>query len=62
MMESLCCVSMKDHDEELNEKIEERKYVLPSGNTITLQKERHLAPEILFNPQALGGAIAMFLI
>jgi actin-related protein len=45
---------MKFNFDEKNFKIEEKKFELSDGNKINIQKERILAPEILFNPSIIG--------
>jgi len=55
--ENLCYVALDPEKElKLAEKVSgmEKSYMLPDGETLSVGVERFLAPEVLFNPSAVG--------
>ncbi|MHA1686632.1 MAG: actin, cytoplasmic 2 [Candidatus Heimdallarchaeaceae archaeon] len=56
--ERLCYVALDPEKElKLAEKVSgmEKTYTLPDGETLTIGAERFMAPELLFNPSAIGS-------
>ncbi len=56
--ERLCYVALDPQKElALADKVSgmEKSYVMPDGDTITIGQERFLAPELFFNPSAMGS-------